>query len=103
MRFFRQYAPSVLLLLTVGVNANAGVGAEESAPTYSDSVAPVLKNYCVKCHGPAKQEGKLNLALLTGIARGGESGPSVVAGKPDDSLLWQLVDSDEMPKDEALS
>ena len=64
---------------------------------------PLLKSRCVACHGPAKQEGKLNLGLPPGIARGGKTGLAIVPGKPDESLLWQRVETDEMPEDEPLS
>jgi len=42
------------------------------------------------------------LATPAGLARGGESGPAVVAGKLDESPLWDLVSSDEMPPREPL-
>ena len=31
--------------------------------------------------------------------QGGDSGPAIVPGKPDDSLALELVRSDEMPQD----
>ena len=73
-----------------------------AVPDVPVDVLALLKNRCVKCHGPAKQEGRLNLSLPSGIQRGGENGPVVVPGKPDASPLWQLVEADEMPKDEPL-
>ncbi len=48
-------------------------------PTLERDVLPLLKARCVKCHGPAKREGKLNLATPRGLARGGKHGPVVVA------------------------
>ncbi|MBM4076534.1 MAG: DUF1549 domain-containing protein, partial [Planctomycetes bacterium] len=76
--------------------------ADDSSPSFSNDVLPLLKNRCVKCHGPTVQEGKLNLALATGIARGGKSGKSIVPGQLDDSLAWKRVSTDEMPADEPL-
>jgi hypothetical protein len=64
---------------------------------------PLLKARCVKCHGPAKREGKLNLASPRGIARGGKDGAVVVPGKPDESLLTERVEAGEMPPKEPLS
>ena len=40
-------------------------------------VLPLLEKHCVACHGPAQVEAQLNLALPTGIKRGGENGPAV--------------------------
>jgi hypothetical protein len=65
--------------------------------------SPLLKNRCVKCHGPLQQNGKLNLSVPAGIARGGAGGPVVVPGQPHNSRLWQLVERDEMPEGAPLS
>lgn len=70
---------------------------------FRSQVVPLLKARCVKCHGPAQQEGGLSLALPQGIARGGQSGVAVVSGHPERSRIWQLVESDAMPTDEPLS
>ena len=66
-------------------------------PSLARDVAPILKSHCIKCHGPNKPKGKLNLASPRATARGGASGPAVVPGKPDESPLWDQVSSDEMP------
>ncbi len=89
------------VMLCCGVSVASA--AEPSPPDFQNDVLPLLKNRCVKCHGPAKQEGKLNLSLPPGIARGGETGTVIVPGNVPDSLLWQLVETDEMPKGSPLS
>ena len=96
MRFLRTIAIAYCLS-TVAVRSFA---AESSAvPDFRHEILPLLKARCVPCHGPAKTEAALNLALATGVARGGESGAAIVPGNPDDSLLWQRVAADEMPED----
>lgn len=77
--------------------------AADPAPRFERDIAPLLKTHCVKCHGPAKQEGKLNLSNPAGIARGGKSGATVAPHDASASRLWERVDSDEMPPDEPLS
>jgi hypothetical protein len=47
--------------------------------------------HCQKCHGTAKVSGGLRLDSAQALARGGESGPVVVPGKPDESRLIQAV------------
>ena len=74
-----------------------------ATPDLARDVLPVLKAHCVRCHGPAKIEGQLNLSLATGIRRGGENGAAITGGNPDASLLWQRVSTDEMPPEEPLS
>jgi hypothetical protein len=76
--------------------------AQLDLPDFQSEVAPLLKNHCVKCHGPSVTKAGLNLAVPAGIARGGESGRAVVSGKPEESLLWTRVAVDEMPEDEPL-
>lgn len=65
--------------------------------TLERDVQPLLKARCIKCHGPNRPKGKLNLSGPRSLARGGESGPAVEPGSPDDSALWEKVSSGEMP------
>ena len=70
---------------------------DELSPGLETDVLPLLKTRCLKCHSPLKSKGKLNLSGPRSLARGGESGPVIVPGKLDESTLWTLVSSDEMP------
>ena len=73
-------------------------GADEALrPSLERDVLPLFKARCLKCHGPIKPKGKLNLSNARSLARGGSSGPVVVAGNLDESTLWELVSNDEMP------
>ncbi len=83
-------------------STQALLAAEDAPPRLLHDVVPLLKTRCVKCHGPAKTEGTLNLSTPGLLARGGESGPAVAAGNLDQSLLWQRVVADEMPPEEPL-
>jgi hypothetical protein len=53
----------------------------------------------VRCHGAKARKADLDLSTLAALRRGGESGPVVVPGKPDDSRLYQLVRAGKMPRD----
>tara|TARA_R110002073_G_scaffold172563_11_gene329790 strand:- start:24876 stop:26672 length:1797 start_codon:yes stop_codon:yes gene_type:complete len=55
----------------------------------------------LECHDSAIKKGELDLSRRTAALAGGESGEVIVPGKSADSLLWQSVSSDEMPKDRA--
>ena len=77
--------------------------AADTPPHFDRDIVPLFKRHCVKCHGPAKQEAKLNLAASDGLVRGGKSGPALVPHDADASLLWQRVTSDEMPPDGPLT
>ncbi|HSY53563.1 MAG TPA: PSD1 and planctomycete cytochrome C domain-containing protein [Opitutaceae bacterium] len=56
-------------------------------------VRPVLVNECYKCHSrdADKIKGGLMLDTREGVLHGGETGPALVPGKPDDSLIIQAI------------
>lgn len=59
---------------------------------FDRQVFGVFKAYCTSCHqGGDQAAGGLDLSTVAGIAKGGKSGPLVVAGKPEDSLLIHRV------------
>jgi mono/diheme cytochrome c family protein len=53
--------------------------------TYVKNIAPLLKK-CAGCHAATAQAG-VNLANYASIMQGGDNGPIVVPGDPDNSLL----------------
>jgi len=83
--------------------ASLTLAGEPSGVSFDDDVLPLLKARCVKCHGPVKREGGLNLAAPRSIARGGETGPAVDRAQSLQSLLWQRIEAGEMPPKEPLS
>ena len=91
-----------LLMELFGVLADGPLQAAEP-PSYETEIAPLLKQQCVKCHGPAKREGKLDLSVAGAIVRGGKQGPALVPHDIAASLLWQRVEADEMPPETPLT
>lgn len=75
----------------------------DDAPQFDRQIAPLLKAHCVKCHGPAKQEGKLNLSTPADLIRGNEQGAVLVPHDLEASRLWKQVQTDEMPPDAPLT
>ncbi|MGE3172981.1 MAG: c-type cytochrome domain-containing protein [Planctomycetota bacterium] len=74
-------------------------------PTFAAVVQPILVDRCGKCHGETKSKGDLALHTAKAIAAGGETGPVLVAGRPDDSELvlriaLPLDDDDHMPPED---
>ncbi|MBP90237.1 MAG: hypothetical protein CMJ64_26600 [Planctomycetaceae bacterium] len=60
-------------------------------------VLPYLYTRCVVCHGRRKQEAELDLRSFASILKGGKSGPAIVPGKPEESLLLKRVLAKDMP------
>ena len=71
----------------------------EDRDFFEKQVRPVLVKRCLGCHGGTKAGGGLSLETAAGWKKGGESGPAIVAGKPDESLLVDAINyrSLEMP------
>ena len=73
---------------------------------FENRIRPALAKYCYECHSAdaKKLGGKLYLDTKHGLLSGGESGPVLVSGNPDDSLLVQSLrwEDTEMPPDEPL-
>ena len=76
--------------------------AADQSPQFERDIAPLLKRACVKCHGPTRQEGGLNLATMNGVLAGGKSGAALIAHDVPGSLIWRRVAANEMPPEAPL-
>src|SRR6476646_3651603 len=84
--------------------AGTATAPEQAAVSVETHVRPMLRTYCFDCHGAnEKPEGGLDLRLRRLIVKGGDSGPAVVPGDREASLLLQRVLAGEMaPTDKKL-
>src|SRR5262245_1122594 len=89
-------ACAALAAALLGLPAPAPARAGGGRVLFETDVRPVLEARCVKCHG-GKGKGGLDLRRRASLLRGGDSGPAVLPGKPDDSLLLRRVERGEMP------
>ncbi|PAW87963.1 MAG: hypothetical protein B9S33_05455 [Pedosphaera sp. Tous-C6FEB] len=96
-----------LSLSLAGAVSLCAATPEEGVAFFEKRVRPLLAEHCYECHGPKKAKGNLRLDSRAGWAKGGDSGPALVPGKPDDSLLIKGVrhwDKDfQMPPDTRLA
>ena len=69
----------------------AAAPSADSPEFFAANVSPLLSTHCVACHGPEKQEGGLRLDSLAGLSAGGASGPVVVPGSAEESVLMGAV------------
>ncbi|QDT31701.1 PSD1 and planctomycete cytochrome C domain-containing protein [Thalassoglobus polymorphus] len=92
-----QFPRIVLIAIAVVCFCGAISFAAEELPAdvhFVRHVFPTLQTKCFTCHGDDEGElrGDLNLKTQVDLLKGGESGEtSVVAGKPDESLLYLAV------------
>jgi cytochrome c553 len=63
----------------------------EQATFFETKIRPVLATKCTDCHGKNAQLGGLRLDSRAALLKGGATGPSLVPGDPDASLLIRAV------------
>jgi len=89
-----------VFVLILGATA-AVAGEPKSGPGDDDffesKVRPVLAEHCYKCHsaGAKALKGGLRLDSLDGMRKGGDSGPAIVPGDLETSLLVKAVRYDD--------
>ncbi len=92
------------LFLFVCVTASRlAVAQQPGVQNFDRTIAPLIARHCLDCHQGEEPKGDLDLSTRTTAMAGGESGVAIVAGNLDDSLLWEHVDSGEMPPKKQLS
>ena len=106
----RSIRPGILFALGLAVGIFAvGEGraadAKSSEISFRRDIAPILQKKCVVCHGPKKSKGRYRADSFEKLLLAGSSGDaSIVPGKPEESLLFQLIvteDADDrMPQDD---
>jgi mono/diheme cytochrome c family protein len=76
-----------------------GIAAPAPAIVSEYEVRAILQARCVICHGASDRKGGLDLRTVASRLKGGQSGPAVVPGKPEESLLYRRIVKGEMPPD----
>ncbi|CUU37466.1 Planctomycete cytochrome C [Armatimonadetes bacterium DC] len=84
-----------------------GLAWQAPAPTqrkvdFAREVLPIFKASCFPCHGPTKRNGGLRLSNREDAFKGGVSGPAIIPGNAEASLLVKRITGDSegprMPK-----
>ncbi len=81
-----------LALVLAGGVLSGAVAADPADPEFFEQrIRPVLAEHCLECHGPEKQKGGLRLDARALLLQGGDTGPAIVPGKPEASLLFKAI------------
>ena len=81
----RSFALLCLSLFALLNTAPALRAADPGREFFEKKIRPILVEHCYRCHSMAtKQRGGLTLDSRDGLRKGGDSGPVVVPGKPND-------------------
>ena len=93
-RTARCFAPvCVALAVWSGLAARAAEPAKAQLDFFESKVRPVLADNCYKCHSAKAEKVKAGLLLDSreGVLKGGDSGPAIVPGDPEKSLLIKAI------------
>ena len=105
-KFLTLFVSSIVLSAVINDNRvmadpTSATGASAPIPSFEADIRPILKAYCLDCHGGAeKLSGGLDLRLRRFLVAGGESGTAIQPGVPADSLLLRRMAAGEMPPGE---
>src|SRR3954464_2784569 len=88
--------PILATLFAAAASAAGGATAPSSADGvefFESHIRPVFIQHCYECHSASAEElnGGLRLDLPGGALKGGTSGPAIVPGAPEKSLLVHAV------------
>ena len=80
---------SLTWFLATVVSVSAADLDPKKVAFFENKIRPVLVTHCYECHSDkaAKLKGGLLLDSREGLLKGGDTGPSVIPGKPNESLL----------------
>jgi hypothetical protein len=87
----------VLSGLALGSAAAFALAAEPTADPaalelFEKKIRPVLQETCFKCHGGEKVKNNLRVDSRESLLKGGDTGPAIVPGKPEASLLIKAIE-----------
>jgi len=105
MKTIRVALPTVFLVLFVLMTAGCfnmlprpGLLMKVDRPLgFSRDIEAIMARFCLDCHGVKHREAGLDLRTLQSILSGGESGPAIVPGHPEQSILFDMVHDGHMP------
>ena len=86
------------LRLGIALSIIAAPAFAQRAPLFKSEIMPVLEKNCVMCHGEKQKMAGLDLSSFSGMMAGSSSGPVIAPGKPERSLLWKMIENDQMPQ-----
>jgi mono/diheme cytochrome c family protein len=89
-----------IFLSTAGqLIAAAAAPSTQGSELFEKRIRPLLADHCYECHSAreGKSDGGLVLDTRAGLAKGGVSGPALVAGEAERSLLISTLRAAERP------
>jgi mono/diheme cytochrome c family protein len=89
-----SYKFGSILLLALFLWTARPAQADHPDDFFESRIRPILVDHCYACHTVSKLGG-LQIDSREGLLKGGKSGPAIVPGKPEESLLIRAVRQDD--------
>jgi len=114
MRGISGFLRNKLFTVSSGLSILIGLGCSDRQPETRSSpdgesplgfvrdIKGITAKFCLECHGAEKTEAGLDLRTVESMLKGGEGGPVIVPGKPEESLLFKMINDEKMPPDGAM-
>ena len=80
-----------LLFLTLLVSM---AWAEKGEQLFDTRVAPIISKRCLGCHNDELDDGSISFQNRDTLLKGGNRGPAIIPGDPDNSVLIHAVRQD---------
>jgi hypothetical protein len=95
-----------LLIAALLLHAGPAFGQDDAETFFELKIRPILAGTCFPCHGGKKTSAGLRVNTREALLKGGDRGPALVPGDPENSLLIAAIrheDEDlKMPPDKRL-
>lgn len=91
----------LLFLFVIGIahvysDDSSIVEDQKDEITFKAHIEPIFEKNCLRCHKSwLLSQGGLRLNSIKFILKGGDSGPAVLPGEPDNSLLIKRITADK--------
>jgi len=95
----RPWTTLVMIAWSLGqcVSGALGSSPDASPVDFVRDIKPIFAAHCFPCHGPGEERGGLSLARHSEALAGGDSGPALVPGAAEKSLLLERVKGSRPP------
>lgn len=96
--FIRLVLVIFVVALSIKTRAADSAPSREQLDFFEQKIRPLLIERCYKCHADKQAKGGLRLDDRPAWQKGGDTGPALIPGKPDESLLVKAIryQSDEV-------
>ena len=84
-------------LLRADEGLEVSVPERDTPVSFEDEIEPLLRKNCLACHNKSETEGELVMETVESLLEGGDSGPAIIPGDSEESLLFQVASHSTEP------